>query len=488
MTVYRVLLDHWLMIHGLTAILGLAIYVTSSHTLHLRRHPSAAITWVAALVLLPYAALPLYLMFGIRKVASLRRAAGEYPPPGAASGPDSLSLRTRQLAAVMALPSPSAYRQLDIHEDGVQSLQALKSMVNAATRSIDLCTFIFAHDGLGDEIARLLKLRAREGIRTRLLVDGIGAYLGGHTDFKDLSAAGVQVALFVPPLRSSLRGRTNLRNHRKMVIADGARLWCGGRNLAAEYFAGDQASSPDSPPWIDLSFDLQGALAQQAQQQFDQDWDFATRSALPGPRAPSCTAVASGHAPPAGSGHAPSVCSGQAKAQLIASGPDQMDDTLYTLLVSGFFASRKSIVAVTPYFVPNPTLLMSLTLAARRGVTVDLLMPARSNHRLADLARHRALRELASAGARIWFLPQMIHAKAVVIDDEVALAGSANLDERSLFLNYELMVAFYDTTDVRRFAGWIERRKAAAVPYRAKPPRLSQEIAEGLLLWLAFQL
>jgi cardiolipin synthase len=131
---------------------------------------------------------------------------------------------------------------------------------------------------------------------------------------------------------------------------------------------------------------------------------------------------------------------------------------------------------------------MSLTLAARRGVMVDLLMPARSNHRLADLARHRALRELAIAGARIWFLPQMIHAKAVVVDDEIALAGSANLDERSLFLNYELMVAFYDPADVRRFAGWIERQQGAAVRYRAKPPQLWQEIAEGMLLWLAFQL
>ena len=85
-----------------------------------------------------------------------------------------------------------------------------------------------------------------------------------------------------------------------------------------------------------------------------------------------------------------------------------------------------------------------MTLAARRGVRVDLLMPKKSNHLLADLSRHRALRELTAAGAHVWFLPQMIHAKAVVIDDEIALAGTANLDERSLFLNYELMVSFYE--------------------------------------------
>ena len=131
---------------------------------------------------------------------------------------------------------------------------------------------------------------------------------------------------------------------------------------------------------------------------------------------------------------------------------------------------------------------MSLTLAARRGVTVDLLLPAKSNHRLADLARHRALRELTSAGGRIWLLPRMIHAKLVLIDGELALTGSANLDQRSLFLNYELMVAFYESSDVQRFTQWVQRQRNGEVPYLARPPGFWREVAEGLLLWLAFQL
>lgn len=468
---YRILLDHWLMVHGLIAIAGLAIYTTSSHALHLRRHPSAAISWVAALALLPYVALPLYLIFGIRKVASLRPSIQASALPADIAGSDSLPARTRQLAAIMGLPPASPYRALNIHADGAQALQALLGMLGAATHSIEVCTFILARDGLGDRIARLLQQRARDGIRVRLLVDGIGAYLGGHPDLKALSAAGVQVALFVPPLHSPQRGRTNLRNHRKMAITDGDSLWCGGRNLAAEYFSAAAGSPPHHGPWVDLSFDLQGEPARQARQQFDQDWEFALHGTLPGPGA--VTGQPTGGGP---------------TAQLIPSGPDQADDTLYTLLVAGFFAARRRIAVTTPYFVPNPTLLMSLTLAARRGVAVDLLLPQKSNHRLADLARHRALRELAAAGARIWLLPHMIHAKLVVIDGEIALAGSANLDERSLFLNYELMVAFYGAPDVERYAAWMGRHVSAALPYHARPPRLWREIAEGMLLWLAFQL
>ncbi len=453
------MVNHWMTLHGLIAIAGLAVYVSSSHTLHLRRHPSAAIAWVFSLLLLPYLALPLYLIFGSRKVAGLRPARRE----ATQLVPDTLTARTQQLAAVMALPEASSYQDLYVHEDGKQALQSMRSMLEQATRTIDVCTFIFARDRLGEEIAEILKRKAKAGVRVRLLVDGVGAYLGARTDFAELVNSGMEVALFVPPLRSSLRGRTNLRNHRKMVIADGEWLWCGGRNLAAEYFEGAEAD-----PWIDLSFDLHGGLAHQAARQFDRDWKFA--------KGISHRSAVEDHAPESGAG------------QLIVSGPDQADDTLYTLLVSGFFNAKKSISAVTPYFVPDPTFLMSLTLAARRGVAVDLLLPKKSNHRLADIARHRALRELTAAGGRVWMLPSMIHAKAVLIDEEVAFVGSANLDQRSLFLNYEMMIAFYAKNDVHRFSEWLAGRMKVANSYRARKPRIWREIAEGMLLWLAFQL
>ena len=146
-------------------------------------------------------------------------------------------------------------------------------------------------------------------------------------------------------------------------------------------------------------------------------------------------------------------------AQLIGSGPDQIDDTVYMLLVTAAYQAKTRLALITPYFVPGSTLLMALCMAARRGVAVDLLMPVRSNHRMSDIARRRALRTLATAGARIWFAPQMLHAKLAVVDESLALAGSANIDSRSLFLNYELMVAFHDASDIARFAARVERAR-----------------------------
>jgi cardiolipin synthase len=248
------------------------------------------------------------------------------------------------------------------------------------------------------------------------------------------------------------------------------RLWCGGRNLAAEYFEG----TPGHPPWHDLSFDLTGPLVQQAVALFERDWAFATTERAPLEMPPEDSLLDDG---------------GPARgAQLVASGPDQVDDTVYALLLSAAYQARRRIALVTPYFVPDAALVMALSLAARRGVAVELLMPARSNHRLSDIARGRAVRALAQAGVRIWLAPQMLHAKLAVIDDQLALVGSANLDSRSLFLNYELMMAFHETADVRRFGDWFVREKKSARLYTVRQPGLLRDVAEGMVLWVGFQL
>ena len=470
---------HWELLYTLLVVVGLVIYVVASHSLHQRRHPAAAIAWVLGILLMPIVVLPLYLAFGSRKVhlrqanhGAVRKAAAAVAPHYANSRQTTAN-RSQQLGVAMGLPPAVAYDALQVHADGEQALAALHRVIDGAQQTLEVSTFIFSRDALGEAVAEHLKRKAQAGVRVRLLIDGIGIYLGGLPDIAGLSAAGVEVVRFVPPFRSPKRGRTNLRNHRKLVVADRQILWCGGRNLAGEYFTADLRPLIGGRAWLDLSFDLSGELAAQAALQFEEDWAFATERLLPEiPLAPPL--------PPAENT--------SALAQLVPSGPDRVDDTILTLLVSAGFTSRRRILAVTPYFVPDPSLISSLALAARRGVQVDLVLPRRSNHRLADFARHRGLRELVAAGARVWLHPRMVHAKAVVVDEELALVGSANLDGRSLFLNYELMVAFYDRRAVRDFSRWIDERRRESAVYHAERPGVLRELAEGLLLWLAFQL
>jgi cardiolipin synthase len=456
---------HWLTLHSVVVLAGLAVYAIGSHTFAQRRHPSAAIAWMISLALLPYVALPLYLVLGNRKQGEGRPTAVLPRPPG----PGASASMADQLAAALDLPAEASFSDFQLHEDGAQARTALLALIEGASQTLDLCSFIFAGDVLGREVAQAIAARARAGVKVRLLIDGAGYYLGKRPDTASLARAGVQVAFFMPPFRAALTGHLNLRNHRKLAVADGTHLWCGGRNIAAEYFCGN---SVDASPWTDLSFDLRGELAAQGQTRFAQDWAFTMQQA-PDADAPT---VPTPDTEPGMTG------------RMVASGPDQAQDTIHTLLLSGCYTARSRILAVTPYFVPDPPLLMALILAARRGVKVDLLLPRHSNHRLADLARPSALRDLSAAGAQIWLAPGMVHAKCVVIDGGLALAGSANLDGRSLFLNYELMVAFYDRQIVDGFAEWIERRLQGAARYHARKPGLARELTEALVRWVAFQL
>jgi cardiolipin synthase len=457
-------LANGLTLHGLVTALAVLIYVIAAHVLHQRRNPTSAIAWVLFIMLIPYLALPAFLAFGFRKLA--RPRTNQRLPAPAADAPWAI-----QTIHALGQPAPAAYHALHLHADGSEALRALRETMDGATRSVDLSIFILGRDTIGSEVIDRLCAKARAGLRVRLLLDGLGSLMAGRPKLERLVEAGASVTLFVPPLHSPLKGRTNLRDHRKMLIADAGlptqRLWCGGRNLAAEYFEG----SPGQAPWHDLSFDVQGALVLQASELFAHDWAFAKqRKRRPEPL-PSLAE------PPEGGG-----------AQLVASGPDQVDDTVYALLITAAYRARRRIALVTPYFVPDTALLLALGLAARRGVAVDLLIPARSNHRLSDVARGRALRALAQAGGRIWLAPQMLHAKLAVVDDVLALAGSANLDSRSLFLNYELMVAFHDREAIVRFASWFEHELASCERLVPRRVGLFADVAEGLVLWTGFQL
>lgn len=448
--------------HGVFVLVGLLTYVMVTRIGGHHRHPSAAIAWVLLIGLLPYLGLPLFLVFGTRKLVRPARRVSRTDRAPSCEGPG----WALQLLAALDVPQPVRNRSIEFHEDGAESLRALLEIVGQARERVDVCTYVIGDDAVGEAVLAALVQSAQRGVHVRVLLDAIGGLRGARRAVAMLHATGVELRWFMPVLRNPVRGRTNLRDHRKLVVADGCAMWSGGRNLAAEYFDDGDGG------WIDLSFVVRGPLARQAQALLERDWQAAHGRV-----------AASGFADDIGA----SLFDGP-PAQLVPSGPDLADDTLYALLVAAAFRAERRIVAVTPYFVPEDALLAAWCVACRRGVRIDLVVPSRSNHRMADLARGRALRALAAAGGHVHLHPAMIHAKLVIVDDGIALCGSANLDSRSLLLNFELMTAFYGRAEIDWLGEWAERQFRRAQAYEPQHPSWGRDVLEGFVRAVGFQL
>ena len=450
-------------LHTAAVALGLLTYVLVTRAGRQRRHPSAAFGWVIAIVAFPYLAIPLFLLIGKRKAVRPARARATLSPSHVqVAGPRWAS----RLSARLAIPPPRGNREIIFFTEGRQALEALLSLIEGAQVQLDACSYVFADDLIGRRVAQALIAAARRGVNVRVLLDAIGS-LGTPRSLRgSMSKAGVEIRWFMPLLGNPLRGRTNLRNHRKLVIADRSSLWSGGRNIADEYFV----ATSNSPAWLDLSFVVHGTLAEDAQRIFDRGWPRRAAKLLP--------AEAEQAAGP----------EGDAVAQLIASGPDHADDVIYSLFLTAIHQAQTRVLAATPYFVPDDGLLQAMVIACLRGVRLTLLLPRRSNHRVADLARERALRELAQAGAEILLLPDMLHAKLLIIDDAAAFCGSVNLDGRSLFLNYELTTAFYGPAEISALTAWFTETSKAAQKYSPCAPAWTRDIAEGVVRAIGFQL
>ncbi|HEY5263924.1 MAG TPA: phospholipase D-like domain-containing protein, partial [Steroidobacteraceae bacterium] len=227
--------------HSLIIVISVLTYVLTTRAEHGRRPPSIAIAWVLGLIAVPYVVLPVYLLFGRRKL--LRKIS---PWSGVRSQGKHWA---EDLIESFGL-SASAPATVSLHQDGHESAASLFATLSSATERVDICTYILGNDAFGQQATGHMIEQVRRGVKVRLLIDGVGALQLPPLRFRQLEAAGIETAVFSPLLARKTQGPRNLRNHRKMAIADGVRLWAGGRNIAAEYFTGLNGA----PPWPDLSF------------------------------------------------------------------------------------------------------------------------------------------------------------------------------------------------------------------------------------------
>jgi cardiolipin synthase A/B len=414
--------------------------VLIAHFLRQRRPPSGNRAWMLAIGFCPYLVLPIYLFFGGRKMQAMAR---RKPRIEFHDGHTAL----HQLPALEALlrnhrlPAARSGHSLTLYPTAKERRAGLFDLIAGARHSLNLCLYILHPDPVGREVVAALAQRAREGVTVRLLLDGVGSLHTGKRHLRPLQSAGGKTAYFMPVFRRPLRGRTNLRNHRKVAIADHVRVWAGGANVGAEYLEAGAGS------WRDLSFLLEGPAVHQYSTVFRSDWEFATGERL--------------HA-----AHIPEpVASPGAVVQVVPSGPDVAGDPLPDALLTVAQSARERLWIATPYFIPDDAFCRTLALTAHRGVDVRVILPARSDHLLVDLAGRSYLQEIHAAGGRVLFEPRMTHAKGVLVDNDVAILGSANVDMRSLLLNYEMALFAYDAQSIRSVEHWMETLQRDAHPH-----------------------
>ena len=407
-----------------------------------KRAPANTFAWLLGIVLLPWISVPFYLLFGGRKLRRLVRRKSCVLPvlPGAVAHPaKSASAPIAQTIVSAGAAPPVPGNTIEFIANGEDAYAALEKQIRAACHTIHITTFILGRDDTGRRLVRLLAERARAGVKVRLLLDSLGSWFSGGGFTHRLHRAGGEVARFMPVLPFSSRGSANLRNHRKIAIFDHCTAIIGGHNLAREYMGPTRFRKR----WQDFGAVITGPAAALLNDVFIADWAFVTGQSAATLRAeiPESVIAPRGHS----------------ELQVVASGPDVPGDPLYEGIVSMVQEAKKSIWVVTPYFIPDDVLFRSLVVKARSGVAVNLMVPARSDHRITDFARRHYLRELRRAGARVLlFTSGMLHSKALIVDDDVGLIGSANFDSRSLFVNFEIGVVVHTAADARAMTAWAE--------------------------------
>lgn len=406
------------------------------------RDPAARVAWIVVILVVPIIGMVAYLLLGETDVgrarASRYRLVVHAVPhldtvPGieAPEARPALDEDGRPLFAIARSISgfaPHGGNRGELTAEGDPTIEAIVRDIDAATEHVHVSFYIWLPDGNGTKVADALVRAAGRGITCRALVDDLGSRalirspLWGH-----MESAGVRLARALPvgnPLLRVLTGRIDLRNHRKIVVIDNRITYCGSQNCADPAFLPKKRFGP----WVDAMIRFEGPVARQNQCVFASDWmeevdeDLAAILSAPlGPVQPGFSAA------------------------VVATGPTGRYAAMPEMFTTLIYAARRELFVTTPYYVPVEAIQAAFCAAARRGVEVTVIFPARNDDFAVGATSRSYYAALLEAGVRIYeFLPGLLHTKSLTLDGRTTLIGSANMDRRSFDLNYENNILFVD--------------------------------------------
>ncbi|MEM7790649.1 MAG: phospholipase D-like domain-containing protein [Verrucomicrobiota bacterium] len=412
-----------------------------------KRNPSNFFAWFLLVLFIPPLGVPLYFMFGGRKSRKMTRLKKNITDQARALALENESTLPEQPRLSRSTYGMTTGNFFELLPDGVATYERMCDEIRAAEHTIHIATYILGKDEVGNSLVELLAQRANEGIEVRLLLDSLGSWNNTRLARYKIRKAGGKVAMFMPVLPIQTHTSSNLRNHRKIAIFDNHRSITGGQNLDSRFLGKE-----DTPElFADFSVVTQGPAVSHLTRTFISDWAFAHRES------PETFRDVLSYSPePAG----------ESMVEVIESGPDVKNDPLWEQILILIQEFKEDLTIVTPYFVPDELILQSLLIKAHTGRRIRLVIPLRSNHRVADIARYNYLRQLRDAGVEILFYPKrMLHGKLIIADNTVAMIGSANVDMRSLFVNFEIALLHYSTADIAKLRDWAENIIVSCVSY-----------------------
>jgi cardiolipin synthase len=423
-----------------------AALLASGHAVIYKRESRSAALWAIVIWVLPAVGAILYLLMGVNRVqrrarrlrrAMVRHRAEPHGAPGDPSGTH-LAPLARMLNNVIGRPLVGG-NSIEPLVDGAQAYPAMLEAIESARSSVMLASYIFNGDGIGEKFVAALVRAMHRGVEVRVLVDDVDVRFTRSNAYKPLRRAGVPVGVFNPPFVPARINAVHLRNHRKILVVDGAIGFTGGMNIDRRYWGDGEVSR-------DLHFLLRGPVVAQLAEVFADDWQFSTDEALRGPP-----------------WFVPLDAAGSVLARCIDDGPDDNSEPLRWSIVAGLNQAQRSVRIMTPYFVPDGALITALDVAAMRGIEVDILLPSRSDLPHVHWAAWGQLWQVLERGCRVWASAGPFdHSKLMVVDGAWTFLGSANWDARSLRLNFELNVECYSVELGAHMEGLVQARINAA--------------------------